>query len=402
MPPEQQLEIIKQNAVDVVPEDELLEKLRRSYETGRPLRVKLGCDPSAPDLHIGHSVVLRKLRQFQELGHQAVLVIGDFTAMIGDPSGRKKTRPALTFEQTRQNAQTYFRQAGKILDMERLEIRYNSEWLSKMNFADVIKLASKYTVARMLERDDFEIRYREGIPIFIHEFLYPLAQAYDSVALEADVELGGTDQKFNLLVGREIQQEYGQEPQAIVTLPLLEGTDGVQKMSKSVGNYIAIEDPPEEMFGKVMSIPDSLIEKYFRLTTDLSSEELDDISRQLSDGSVNPMELKKRLGWELVRMYHGAEAADRAKAYFEKVFSRRELPDEMPEFVVEKPIRLIDVLRLSGLVPSNSEARRLIRQRAVKIDGKPVEGEDVVVDPEMSGAVVKVGKRRFLRIVAKS
>ncbi len=397
LPPEKQLEIIKRGAVEVIPEDELLEKLRESYKTGRPLRVKLGCDPSAPDLHLGHSVVLRKLRQFQDLGHQAILVVGDFTAMIGDPSGRNKTRPPLSAEQTRKNAETYVRQAGKVLNLETLEIRFNSEWLGKMTFADVIKLASKYTVARMLERDDFEKRYKNEIPIYIHEFLYPLAQAYDSVALEADVELGGTDQKFNLLVGREIQTEYGQKPQAIITMPLLVGTDGVNKMSKSLGNYIAFEDTPEDMFGKVMSIPDSLIMDYFVLTTDLSDEELAEIRRQLEDPTVNPMELKKRLGWEIVRMYHGRDAADRAKEHFERVFSRRQVPEDIPEYTLDSPKPLVEVLVEAGILPSKSEARRMIRQKAVKIDGEVITDERFALDPGPE-RILKIGKRKWLKV----
>ena len=402
LPPEKQFELISRNAEEIIPEEDLMRKLERSFSTGEPLRIKLGCDPSSPDLHIGHAVVLRKLRIFQELGHQAILVIGDFTAMIGDPSGRKKTRPPLTFEQTRKNAETYVKQAGKILDTRKLKIVFNSEWLGKMTFADVIKLASKYTVARMLERDDFELRYKEGVPIYIHEFLYPLAQAYDSVALRADVELGGTDQKFNLLLGREIQQSYGIEPQVIITHPLLVGTDGKMKMSKSYGNYIALEDPPDEMFGKTMSIPDELIMDYFRLATELGADELSEIERKLSDPSVNPMELKKRLAWEIVRIYHGPEAADRAKENFEKVFSKRELPEEMPEFIANKGerIKLVDLLYKHGLVPSKSEARRLIRQNAVKVENATINdiNAEIVVEKEL---VIKVGKRRFLKVLPK-
>lgn len=396
--PEKQFELLSHNVVEIIPDDEFREKLFSSHRDARPLRVKLGCDPSAPDLHLGHSVVLRKMRQFQDLGHQAILVIGDFTAMIGDPSGRKKTRPALTFEQTRKNAESYFRQAGKVLNMEKLEIRYNSEWLGKMTFADVIRLTSKYTVARILERDDFEMRLKQQIPISLHELLYPMAQAYDSVALEADIELGGTDQKFNLLVGRTIQSEYGQSPQVIMTMPLLEGTDGTQKMSKSLGNYIAFDDPPQEMFGKIMSIPDTLMEKYFRLTTDLNDDELEKISAQISNASINPMEIKKRLGWEIVRMYYGKDAADDARANFEKIFSHRQLPDEMPMFKMTCEMRLLDILRQSGLVQSNAEARRLIRQNAIKIDGKPVKDENITMKPDEE-IIVKVGKRRFLRII---
>jgi len=398
LPAEKQLELIKIGTVDVIPEDELLDKLKFSIENNKPLRVKLGCDPSAPDLHLGHSVVLRKLRQFQDLGHKAILVIGDFTAMIGDPSGKSKTRPALSREQTRKNAETYVQQAGKVLDLEKLEIRFNSEWLSQLNFADVIKLASKYTVARMLERDDFEKRYRSQTPIFIHEFLYPLAQAYDSVALEADIELGGTDQKFNLLVGRSIQTEFGQKPQAIITMPLLVGTDGVQKMSKSLGNYIAFEDSPDDMFGKIMSIPDALIMDYFILTTDLPKSELDKISVMLKDSSVNPMELKKRLGWEIVRMYYNRKSADEAKSHFEKVFSQKQIPDDIPEFHLSEPTNLVDIIVQAGLSSSKSEVRRLIRQKAIKIDGEPITDEHFVLEPK--NCIIKIGKRRWLKCIS--
>ncbi|MEN3039082.1 MAG: tyrosine--tRNA ligase, partial [Candidatus Kryptonium sp.] len=292
------MDLIKHGTVEIIPEDELVRKIENSIKTGKPLKVKLGCDPTKPDLHLGHSVVLRKLRHFQELGHIAILIIGDFTAMIGDPSGRSKTRPQLSFEETRINGQTYFEQAKKILLPERVEIRYNSEWLGKMTFEDVIRLASKYTVARMLERDDFNKRYKSGEPISIHELLYPLAQAMDSVAIEADVELGGTDQKFNLLVGRDIQKEFGQDPQVIITMPLLVGTDGVEKMSKSLDNYIALNDPPSEIYGKTMSIPDNLIYDYFLLTTDLPPQEIEIIRQKLQDPSVNPRDLKRRLAWE--------------------------------------------------------------------------------------------------------
>ncbi|MCD6595290.1 tyrosine--tRNA ligase [bacterium] len=395
MPPEKQLESIKFGTVDVIPEDELLEKLKYSVDNNEPLRVKLGCDPSAPDLHLGHSVVLRKLRQFQKLGHKAILVIGDFTAMIGDPSGKNKTRPALSSEKTRKNAETYVQQAGKVLDLDKLEIQFNSEWLSKLSFADVIKLASKYTVARILERDDFEKRYRSQTPIFIHEFMYPLAQAYDSVALEADVELGGTDQKFNLLVGRSIQSEYGQKPQAIITMPLLVGTDGVNKMSKSLGNYIAFEDNPNDMFGKIMSIPDVLIEDYFVLTTDLPKSELDKVSAMLKNSSVNPMEIKKRLGWEIVRMYYNKESADDAKQHFEQVFSRKQVPDDIPEFHLSEPMNLVDIIAQSGLISSKTEVRRLIRQRAIKIDGEPITDEHLVLEPK--NCIIKIGKRKWLK-----
>ncbi|HJY62879.1 MAG TPA: tyrosine--tRNA ligase, partial [Ignavibacteria bacterium] len=312
-PIKEQMELISKNTVEIIPEDELEKKLAKSIKENKPLKIKLGCDPSRPDLHIGHSVVLQKLRDFQDLGHVVVLIIGDFTAMIGDPSGRNKTRPALTLEETRINGKTYFDQASKILSDKNLEIRYNSEWLEKMNFRDVIKLASHYTVAQILQRDDFEIRMKEQTPISLHELLYPLSQAMDSVAVKSDVELGGTDQKFNLLVGRDIQQEYGQEPQCIVTMELLEGTDGVEKMSKSLDNAICFTDSPRDIFGKTMSIPDNLILKYFTLTTPLAVTELKEIEKQLKNPKTNPRNLKVRLGYELVKKYYDEEAAKNAE-----------------------------------------------------------------------------------------
>jgi tyrosyl-tRNA synthetase len=397
------MDLIKYGAVEIIPEDELVKKIERSIKTGKPLKVKLGCDPTKPDLHLGHSVVLRKLRHFQELGHIAVLIIGDFTAMIGDPSGRSKTRPQLSFEETRINGQTYFEQAKKILLPERVEIRYNSEWLGKMTFEDVIRLASKYTVARMLERDDFSKRYKSGEPISIHELLYPLAQAMDSVAIEADVELGGTDQKFNLLVGRDIQREFGQEPQVIITMPLLVGTDGVEKMSKSLDNYIAFNDPPFEMYGKTMSIPDELIYDYFLLTTDLSPTEIENIKKQLNDPNVNPRDLKRRLAWELVRMYHGVEEANKAQEEFDKIFVRKEIPEELEEFEIEQgdgKIRIVELLVQTGLANSKSEAKRLIQLGGVSIDGVKINDIDATVGLDKS-FVIKVGKRKFLKIKPK-
>jgi len=399
----EQMDLIKRGVVEIIPEDDLVRKIENSIKTGKPLKVKLGCDPTKPDLHLGHSVVLRKLRHFQELGHIAVLIIGDFTAMIGDPSGRSKTRPQLSFEETRINGQTYFEQAKKILLPERVEIRYNSEWLGKMTFEDVIRLASKYTVARMLERDDFNKRYKSGEPISIHELLYPLAQAMDSVAIEADVELGGTDQKFNLLVGRDIQREFGQEPQVIITMPLLVGTDGVEKMSKSLGNYIALNDPPSEMYGKTMSIPDELIYDYFLLTTDLPLEEIEKIKEQLQNPNVNPRDLKRRLAWELVRMYHGIEEANKAQEEFDKIFVRKEIPDEIDEFVIDfkdGKIRVVELLVMTGLASSKSEAKRLIQLGGVSIDGVKINDIDAQVELEKP-FVVKVGKRKFLRIKTK-
>ncbi len=400
-PVEEQLQLIKRGAVDIIPEEELIRKLERSRKEQKPLRIKLGCDPSRPDLHIGHAVVLRKLRQFQTLGHEAILVIGDFTGMIGDPSGRNKTRPPLSLEETRVNGQTYFEQAAKILDREKTSIVYNSDWLSAMSFGDVIRLAGKYTVARMLERDDFEKRYRAGEPICVHEFLYPLAQAMDSVELVSDVELGGTDQKFNLLVGRDIQREYGQEPQVILTMPVLEGTDGVQKMSKSLNNYIGLSDAPKEMFGRIMSIPDNLIYKYYELATDISFDELESVKAQLQNPSLNPSLLKRRLAREIIAMYHSADSAQIAEEEFDRIFKNKSVPDDIPEFrtrAVSWPV--IKLLTETRLTESGNEARRLIQQGAVSVNGEKISDEKhtVTVDREL---ILKAGKRKFIRVIAE-
>lgn len=396
-PIDEQLAQIRRGAAQIIPEDGLVAKLKRAEQTGRPLVVKLGCDPSRPDLHLGHAVVLRKLRQFQDLGHQAVLIVGDFTAMIGDPSGKSKTRPALTLEETRENGRTYFEQASKILDPDRTTIRYNGDWLGEMTFADVIRLASGYTVARMLERDEFEKRYRAGEPIAVHEFLYPLAQAQDSVVLEADVELGGTDQTFNLLVGRDIQSAAGQEPQVCLTMPILEGTDGVEKMSKSLDNYIGIAEPPEEMYGKTLSIPDELIFRYVLLATDAPTEDLD---RLKEFAERNPRDAKHDLAWTIVRMYHGADAADAARRHFEKTVIQGGVPDEMPEVAVAgASIGIIDLVRQAGFAASNGEARRLVQQNAVSLDDEKVTDIAHEVDLAAAPMVLKVGKRRFARVV---
>lgn len=398
----EQMDLIKRGAVEIIPEDELVQKIERSIKTGKPLNIKLGCDPSRPDLHIGHSVVLRKLAQFQQLGHQAILIIGDFTGMIGDPSGRNSTRPALTLEQTRINGESYFQQASKILDKNKTKIVYNSEWLGKMTFEDVIKLASKYTVARMLERDDFTKRYKAGEPISIHEFLYPLAQAMDSIAIQSDVELGGTDQKFNLLVGRDIQREYGVEPQVILTMPLLVGTDGVEKMSKSYDNYIGISDSPEQIFGRTMSIPDTLIYTYFELATNVSNERLKEIKTALEDGKTNPRDLKRELARTLVSMYYDEEAAIKAQEEFDKIFIKKEIPDEIDEFHIEEntEINILDLLLLVNFAPSKGEAKRLVQQGGVSIDGEKV--SDVHQNIKIkSGMILKVGKRKFLKLTKK-
>lgn len=398
---DEQLKVLRRGVDEILPEEALVEKLKTSRESGTPLIVKLGCDPSRPDLHLGHTVVLRKLRQFQDLGHQAVLIVGDFTGMIGDPTGRSKTRPKLTLEETRENGRTYFEQASKVLDPDRTKILYNSEWLDAMTFSEVIELAANYTVAQMLERDDFEKRYEAGQPIGIHEFLYPLAQAQDSVAIEADVELGGTDQKFNLLVARQIQQAERQEPQVCMTLPLLEGTDGQEKMSKSLDNAIGITEPPEEMYGKTMSIPDELIYRYAELVTDISTEDLPKF-RAFAESS--PRDAKEALARSIVEMYHGKDAAAAAQQHFEKTVVEGETPEDIPDFT-PKPangeIGLLNLMREAGLTESNSEGRRLIEQNAVSIDGEKVADTGLYIDVKKEAPfVLQVGKRRYVRVVA--
>ena len=397
----EQMDVIRRGVSEIIPEDDLARKIEKSIKTQKPLLTKLGCDPSRPDLHLGHSVVLRKLRQFQDLGHQATLIVGDFTGMIGDPSGRSKTRPPLTIEETRKNGQTYFEQATKILSTKKIQMLYNSEWLGKMSFSDVIMLGSKYTVARMLERDDFEKRYKAGEPISIHEMLYPLAQAMDSVAIRADVELGGTDQKFNLLVGRDIQREYGLEPQVAITMPILAGTDGVEKMSKSLDNYIGISESPKQIYGKTLSIPDTLIFDYFVFTTNVPGEELGKIRKSLDDKSLNPRDLKRRLARTLVTMYHDEHSARAAEEEFDRVFVKKDLPDEVPEFQFPAGNGGIGILRLlteTKLASSNSEARRMIEQGGVTVDGERI--SDYNAEIQFTGSVIiKVGKRRFMRVI---
>lgn len=392
------MDLIKRGVSEIIPEDDLAKKLERAIKTKKPLNVKLGCDPSRPDLHLGHSVVLRKLRQFQDLGHQAILIIGDFTGMIGDPSGKSKTRPSLTLEETRRNGQTYFEQATRILSAQHITMFYNSEWLDKMTFADVIRLASKYTVARMLERDDFTERYKAGEPISVHEFLYPLAQAMDSVAIKADIELGGTDQKFNLLVGRDIQREFGLEAQAILTMPILPGTDGVEKMSKSLDNYIGINEPAREIYGKTLRIPDSLIYSYFELATDVSNKDLKEIKRKLEDKSTNPRDLKRRLARAIVELYHSADAAKKAEEEFDRIFIEKSVPDEIEEFKLPSGIKdIVTLLLQSKLATSKSDARRLIEQGGVSINGEKVLDPTNGL-PKEGEFLVKVGKRRFLKV----
>ena len=403
-----QLHVLKRGVAEIVSEEELFGKLERSLRTGVPLRVKLGADPSAPDLHLGHAVVLRKLRQFQDLGHQVIFLIGDFTGLIGDPTGRSETRKPLTVEEIQANAETYKKQLFRILDPGRTEIRFNSEWLGRMEFADVIRLTAQYTVARLLERDDFQKRYREGHPIGVHEFLYPLAQGHDSVVLKADVELGGTDQKFNLLVGRELQRADGQEPQVALITPLLEGTDGVQKMSKSLGNYIGIDERAREIYGKTMSIPDPLIVRYAELAAGMSLEAVEAIRRGLEEGSLHPREAKAGVAKKLVALYHGEQAAEEAALEFDRIFREKGLPDDIPAFEVterdidesaetKNTVPIAWLIAASGGTRSISEAKRLIRQGGVSLDGQVILDEYLSVGLDQEH-LLKVGKRFFRRI----
>ena len=390
MSPEEQLKLIKEGTVDIIEEGELLEKLKR----GKPLKVKAGFDPTAPDLHLGHTVLLQKLRQFQKLGHEVYFIIGDFTAMIGDPTGRSETRPPLSREEVLKNAETYKEQVFKILDPDKTNIVFNSQWLDKLGTKGVIELSAKYTVARMLERDDFSKRYKEGIPIHIHEFLYPLLQGYDSVAIKADVELGGTDQKFNLLVGRDIQREYGLEPQVCITLPLLVGTDGVRKMSKSYGNYIGITEEPKTMFGKIMSISDELMWEYYALLTDYTERDIESMKKEM-----HPMEAKKKLAHYLVSRFHSPREADKAREFFERTFSERQFPADAPEVQIsEEEIPVINLLLKIGAVSSKNEARRIIQGGGLKINGEKIEDPKAVI--EIGDCMkVQVGKKRFYKIV---
>ncbi len=398
---EEQFRLIKHGVADLVPEEEFKEKLKKSVEKNKPLVVKLGLDPTAPDIHLGHTVVLRKLRLFQELGHQIVIVIGDFTARIGDPSGKSATRKPLDEASIAVNAATYQEQIFKVLDKEKTIVRYNSEWLSKLNFADVLKLAGKSTVARMLERDDFQKRYTEGRPIGVHEFFYPLMQGYDSIALESDIEFGGTDQTFNLLMGRHLQEEEGQRPQTVITMPILEGLDGVQKMSKSLGNYIGISEEPKEMYGKAMSIPDELMMRYYMLVTDMSIEDQESLAKRLESGEAHPRDAKMQLAHTIVSLYHGEEAAKEAQDEFVRVFQQHSLPTDIPETLLKasgEPVWMPKFLVDIGLSPSNSESRRSIKAGAVKINGEkfPPTEENLVLE---DGMVIQIGKRKFTKIV---
>ena len=398
LPVDEQFALIQRGAEEIIPEEDLKKKLEESRESNTPLTIKLGCDPSRPDLHIGHGVVLRKLRHFQDLGHQAILVIGDFTAMIGAPSGRNKTRPQLTLEEARSNAESYVEQSKVILDIDMLKILYNSDWLNEMNFNDVVKLASSYTVARMLERDDFTKRFQSEIPISIHEFLYPLAQGQDSVELRSDVELGGTDQKFNLLVGRDLQKDNGQDPQCIITLPLLEGTDGVEKMSKSYGNHIGLNDTPEDMYGKTLSISDDMIMKWFTLAADADESVVKNAEERLAEPSVNPMEVKRDLARAVVELYYDGKTATQAENHFNTVVVGKGIPDDIPEFSLSSEDLIVNVIFDAGLLQSKGEARRMIKQGAVKLDGESVTNIQATILLK-SEQILKVGKRRFLKVI---
>ncbi|MCH2534770.1 MAG: tyrosine--tRNA ligase [Bdellovibrionales bacterium] len=399
--PEEQLKILKQGCVDIVSEAEILEKLKKAYKDNKPLKIKLGMDPSRPDLHLGHVVVLNKLRVWQQMGHEVYFLIGDFTAMIGDPTGKNETRPALTKEEVKENSKTYARQVFKVLDPEMTKVVYNSHWMDEMSSSDMIRLAGQYTVARMLERDDFHKRFNNEQSICVHEFLYPLVQAYDSVALHSDVELGGTDQRFNLLVGRDIQKAYNQKPQCIMTMPILEGLDGVQKMSKSLNNYIAIEDSPQDMFGKTMRLSDELMVRYYELLTDIRPEELQSLKEDLKSGKKHPKEAKVDLGKYFVELFYSKEEAEIAASEFEKVFKQKSLPTNMPEHSVEANpekwiCQLISELKMAS---SNSEARRLVQGRAVEWDEKKVEDANTKLELKSgSEHILKVGKKKFAKI----
>ncbi len=397
-PLNEQMDLIKRGVSEIIPESDLAQKIEQSIKSKKPLNIKLGCDPSRPDLHLGHSVVLRKLRQFQDLGHTAILIVGDFTGMIGDPSGKSKTRPSLSIEETRKNGESYFVQARKILSEKNVTMVYNSDWLGKMTFADVIGLAGKYTVSQMLEREDFNARFDKEEPISLHELLYPLAQAMDSVAIESDVELGGTDQKFNLLVGRAIQREFGKPPQVIITMPILPGTDGVEKMSKSLDNYIGISESPKEIFGKTLSIPDRLMYDFFVLATNVPASELTEIKASIDS---KPRDMKRRLAREIVALYHDEASAIAAEEEFDRIFVKKDVPDEIEELqygTIGSSVNILQLLTETTMVPSKGEARRLIEQGGVTINGEKVSDtkQDVTFVQPM---IIKVGKRKFLKII---
>ncbi|MDP4089550.1 MAG: tyrosine--tRNA ligase [Bacillota bacterium] len=402
---DEQLKIITKGVEEIIGLEELKKKLGEAEKQGRPLIAKLGLDPSAPDIHLGHAVVLRKLKQLQDLGHKAVIIIGDMTGMVGDPTGKSKTRKQLTPEQVAENAETYKKQIFRILDEAKTQVLFNSQWLSKLEFAEVLNLASKITVARMLEREDFKRRFESHEAISLHEFFYPLMQAFDSVALMADIEFGGTDQKFNILMGRSMQREFGQDAQVAIFMPILEGTDGRDKMSKSLNNYIGIDEKPEDMYGKVMSIPDNIVIKYFQLATDIHPDEIEKIRQLLDSSSVNPRDIKMRLAGEITSLYHGGDAAVKAEEHFVRLFQRKEVPEEIPNFVIgqdlhtEKGADIVKVIVACGAASSSSEARRLISQGAVRINGIKLQNAVNVILKQ--GDIIGIGKRFFIRVSIK-
>lgn len=397
-PVDEQMELLRRGAVDLVDEDQLRDKLTRSRKTGKPLTVKVGFDPSSPDLHLGHSVLIRKMKHFQDLGHRVIFLIGDFTGMIGDPTGKKTTRPQLSREEILENAKTYEDQVFHILDRDKTVVDFNNRWLGKLGSDGIVRLAGRYTLARMMERDDFRTRYRENQPIHLHELLYPLVQGYDSIALEADVELGGHDQIFNLLVGRDLMKERGMEPQVVLTVPLLVGTDGTEKMSKSLDNYIAIEDPPGEVYGKTLSIPDTLMWDWWLLLTDLPESEIDARRAKVESGDLHPKKVKQELARHLVATFHGEDAAREAEAEFEKVFAEGGVPDDVPEAQAPGDLPLFKLLAEVDLASSNSEARRLVQQGAVSVDGEKQDDPFATLAPQDEPYLLKVGKRRFCKV----
>lgn len=403
----EQFDYLKKGTVEIIQEEEMLNRLEMSVKEAKPLRVKAGFDPTAPDIHLGHTVLLRKMKHFQDLGHEVIFLIGDFTGLIGDPSGRSVTRKPMTREEINRNAETYRQQIFKILDPQKTIIDFNSRWLGSLTSFDIINLTAKYTVARLLERDDFALRLKSGQPICVHEILYPLMQAYDSVALRADVELGGTDQKFNLLVGRDIQREFGQEPQIVITMPLLEGLDGVEKMSKSLGNYVGITEPPNEIYGKIMSISDPLMYRYYELLTDIKLDQIEAWRKEAESGRINPRDLKAKLAWIIVSDFWGREEADKAAQEFDRIFRQKEVPREMTEIAVsllsteeEGPsLNIVDLLVNYQLVPSRGEAKRLIRQGGVDLDGKRINDVNLIIDfSQVKEHILRLGKKRFFRL----
>lgn len=395
---EKKLEIIKKGTEEIVPTADLIKKLKKSEETGIPLRIKYGIDPTGSDVHIGHLVPIRKMREFQDLGHTGVIIIGDFTAQIGDPTGKDESRPPLTSEQVKKNAEKYMDQLYTILDKDRTEVRWQSEWFDKMNMADVLKVMGKFTLAQFLAHDTFRRRYESGLALGMHEIMYPVLQAYDSVMIDADIELGATEQKFNILAGRDMLRYFGKEEQVALLMPILMGTDGVNKMSKSLNNYIAVFDTPQDKYGKTMSIPDNLIINYFNYATKLDPDEIKKFEKQLQDEKVNPKNIKQRLAREIVSLYHGEDEAQKAEENFNQIFSQKNLPDEIPEYEISEPVWIVKLLTDSGLCKSNGEARRMIKQNAVSLDNEKLKSANLDIDKDVT---IKVGKRRFLRVIRK-